>query len=155
MMTFEHSSYISAPVEEVFAFHERSDAIELLTPPDRKLQVVRREGGLESGAIVEFRIPAGPLKLRWLAHHIAYEKNRLFIDEQRKGPFSAWVHAHQFVPQGAGTRLTDSIEFSLPGGLLAEKVFGWLVRRELFKMFEYRHAVTKAWCECKGGDCDG
>jgi ligand-binding SRPBCC domain-containing protein len=155
MMTFEHSSFIAAPVEEVFAFHERPDAIELLTPPDKKIEVVRREGGLESGAVVEFRIPAGPLTLRWLAHHIAYEKNRLFIDEQRKGPFTAWVHAHKFKPEGCGTRLIDSIEFSLPGGLISEKLFGWAVRRELLKMFEYRHAVTKAWCECKGGDCEG
>jgi len=149
MMAFEYTSHIDAPVEDVFAFHQRPDAIELLTPPDQHLQVVSRQGGLEVGALVEFRIPAGPFRMRWLAHHIAYEKNRLFIDEQRKGPFTAWVHAHHFAPEGAGMRLTDSIEFSLPGGTLTERLAGWLVRRELNAMFAYRHEITRKFCEYK------
>jgi ligand-binding SRPBCC domain-containing protein len=93
MMHFEYSSWISAPVDVVFGFHQRADAIELLTRPEDEVQLVSREGGLEVGARVEFRIPLGPLGLRWVAHHIAYEKNRLFIYEQREGPFTAWVHA--------------------------------------------------------------
>jgi ligand-binding SRPBCC domain-containing protein len=150
MMHFEYSSRISAPVNVVFGFHQRPDALELLTPPEDKVQLVSREGGLEVGARVEFRIPVGPLKLRWVAHHIAYEKNRLFIDEQREGPFTAWVHAHQFREDHGGTRLTDSIEFALPGGLLIEKLAGWAVRRKLHKMFQYRHEVTRRYCEADG-----
>src|SRR3954468_8977485 len=125
MMQFEHSSWIASPVEVVFNFHKRPDALELLTPPADKIQVIRREGGIEAGAQVEFRIPVGPFRFRWLAHHIAYEENRLFIDEQREGPFAAWVHAHVFQEENGGTRLTDSIEFSLPGGAIAEALAGW------------------------------
>jgi ligand-binding SRPBCC domain-containing protein len=147
MMHFEYSSRISAPVEVVFGFHQRADAIELLTPPEDKVQLVSREGGLEVGARVEFRIPIGPLRLRWVAHHIAYEKNRLFIDEQREGPFAAWVHAHLFSEEHGGTRLTDSIEFALPGGLVIEKLAGWAVKHKLQKMFQYRHEVTRRYCE--------
>lgn len=117
MLTFQYSSHIAAPVEEVFAFHERADALNLLSPPGDGTEIVSRTGGLEVGAIVELRVPFGPFKLRWLAHHIGYEKNRLFIDEQREGPFAAWVHAHLFEPEGEGTRLTDSIEYALPGYL--------------------------------------
>ena len=147
MMQFEHSSWIAAPVETVFDFHKRRDAIELLMPPDQKVQLVSREGGLEAGARVEFRIPIGPFTIRWVAHHIAYEENRLFIDEQREGPFAAWVHAHLFKEENGGTRLTDSIELALPGGPLVEALAGWAVKRKLWKMFEYRHEVTRRMCE--------
>jgi ligand-binding SRPBCC domain-containing protein len=146
VLTFEYSSHIAAPVEEVFAFHERPDALELLSPPG-SAEIVSRSGGLEVGAIVELRVAFGPLKLRWLAHHIAYEKNRLFIDEQREGPFAAWVHAHLFQAEEAGTRLTDSIEYALPGGSMIERAAGWFVRRKLRQMFEYRHLVTRRMCE--------
>ena len=147
MMQFEHTSWIAAPVETVFDFHKRPDAIELLMPPDQKVQLVSREGGLEAGARVEFRIPIGPFTIRWVAHHIAYEENRLFIDEQREGPFAVWVHAHLFKEENGGTRLTDSIELALPGGPVLEALAGWAVKRKLRKMFEYRHEVTRRMCE--------
>ena len=95
-MHFERSSWIDATVEQVFAFHERPDAIELLTPPGQSLKVVKRSGGIEEGAEVEFRIGAGPLKLRWVALHTEFEKNRLFVDRQESGPFASWIHRHQF-----------------------------------------------------------
>jgi ligand-binding SRPBCC domain-containing protein len=150
VLTFEYSSHIDAPVEQVFAFHERPDALEVLSPDWAKPTIIRRTGGIEVGAIVEMRVPFGPLKLRWLAHHIGYEKNRLFIDEQREGPFAAWVHAHLFAAEDGGTRLTDSVEFALLGGDLMEWLGGWLVRRKLNRLFEYRHAVTKRMCEAQG-----
>ena len=149
MMQFEHTSWIAAPVETVFDFHKRPDAIELLMPPDQKVQVISREGGLEAGARVEFRIPFGPFRIRWVAHHIAYVKNRLFVDEQREGPFAAWVHSHRFEPEDGGTRLTDSIEMALPGGSLTETLVGWVVKRKLAKMFEHRHEVTRRMCEVR------
>ncbi len=147
MMQFEHSSWIDAPVEKVFRFHKRPDAIELLMPPDSKVELVSREGGLETGARVEFRIPVGPFKIRWVAVHIAYEENRLFIDKQQEGPFAAWVHTHQFLEENGGTRLTDSIELALPGGPIIEALTGWYVKHKLRIMFEYRHGVTRRICE--------
>jgi ligand-binding SRPBCC domain-containing protein len=147
VLAFEYSSHIDAPVERVFAFHERPDALELLSPADLRPDILRRTGGIEVGATVELRVPFGPLKLRWIAHHIGYEKNRLFIDEQREGPFAAWVHAHVFTAEGGGTRLTDSIEFAMRGGAVVERIAGWLIRRKLRGYFEYRHAITRQLCE--------
>jgi ligand-binding SRPBCC domain-containing protein len=141
---FEFSSVIPAPVEKVFAFHERADVLTLLTPPWQKMDIVRREGGLRKGAVVEFLIHAGPFRVRWLAEHTEYEKNRLFADIQVKGPFRSWRHRHLFEPETTGTRLTDSIDLSLPGGKLLDWTMGWAVRWQLRRMFAYRHEVTRA-----------
>lgn len=143
VLLFEFSSWIEAPVEAVFAFHERPDALELLTPPWPPVKVIRRPESLAAGTIVELRVGPWPLSMKWVAHHLAYRPNRMFMDEQRQGPFAAWVHTHLFTPERGGTRLLDSVEFALPGGRIAETLCGWLVRRQLTAMFTYRHAATK------------
>ncbi|MEH2363692.1 SRPBCC family protein [Nostoc sp.] len=147
MLQFKHSSVINAPPEVVWKFHERSDILQLLNPPWQPVQVVRREGGLNVGAITEFRLFLGPLPLTWLARHTECEKYRLFTDEQISGPFESWVHRHEFEPENGKTKLTDAISFSMPGGGTVELVSGWLVQVQLEAMFRYRHYVTKRECE--------
>jgi len=113
---------IDAPVEAVFAFHERDDALARLSPSFPRVRVIRKAGGIEAGLRVELRI--GPLL--WVALHTRYEKNRLFIDEKIQGPFRRWIHRHEFEDLGGSTRLTDRVEYRLRGGPIAEAVFGWL-----------------------------
>lgn len=146
-MRFEMITQISAPVEKVFAFHEREDIFSLLTPPWQKVKLVSREGGLETGARVVFQAFLGPIPITWVAVHTAYEKNRLFVDEQERGPFAYWRHQHEFRPIGAGAELADRIEFHLKGGPTADFLLGWAAKLQLFLMFRHRHAVTKRICE--------
>ncbi|MBD0265550.1 MAG: cyclase [Tolypothrix sp. Co-bin9] len=143
MLHFKYSSVINAPVEVVWKFHERPDILQLLTPPWQPVQVMRREGGLDVGAITEFRLFLGLLPLTWLARHTECEEYRLFTDEQISGPFECWVHRHQFEPENGKTKLTDAIAFSIPGGDPVEFFSGWLVQAQLEAMFRYRHYVTK------------
>ncbi|WP_445636251.1 Cyclase [Nostoc sp. DSM 114161] len=148
MQHFKHSSVINAPPEVVWKFHERPDILKLLTPPWQPVQVVRRDGGLDVGAITEFRLFLGPVPLTWLARHTEHQKYRLFTDEQISGPFESWVHRHEFEPEDASkTRLTDAISFSMPGGEAVEFISGWLVQAQLEAMFRYRHYITKRECE--------
>ncbi|MBW4556886.1 MAG: cyclase [Trichormus sp. ATA11-4-KO1] len=149
MLHFQHSSVINAPPEVVWKFHERPDILQLLNPPWQPVQVVRREGGLEVGAITEFRLFLGPLPLTWLARHTECEQNCLFIDEQISGPFESWVHRHEFAPENGKTRLTDAVAFSMPGGDTIEFISGWLIKVQLEAMFRYRHHVTKRECESR------
>ena len=147
MPTFVKSVVVDAPVRTVFAFHEREDALRLLSPAFPPVAVVSRTGGIEAGARVELRVGF----FRWVALHTACEKDRLFVDEQVEGPFASWVHRHEFEDLGARTRLTDRVEYRLPGGALVNGAGRWLVSLGLARMFRHRHAVTKRWCEAPGG----
>lgn len=144
MPTFVRQVIVHAPVEVVFGFHERDDALPLLSPPFPPVRVVQRTGGIDRGARVELRL--GGL-VRWVAVHTAFERNRLFVDEQVEGPFRQWVHRHEFEALGSDTRLTDRITYSVPGGALVNAVAGWLMTPGLWQMFRHRHRVTKQWCE--------
>lgn len=147
MLHFQHSSLIDAPIEVVWKFHERPDILQLLTPPWQPVQVIRREGGLEVGAISEFRLILGPIPVRWVARHTECQPYRLFVDKQVVGPMEYWLHKHQFTDENGRTSLTDIIDFGIPGGWLAEMFLGWWVKQRLKDMFRYRHEVTKRECE--------
>jgi ligand-binding SRPBCC domain-containing protein len=143
---FVRSVIINAPVERVFAFHERPDALTRLSPSFPSVRVLRKTGGLEPGSRVELRV--GPFP--WVALHTEYEKNRLFVDEQIRGPFLRWVHRHEFEDLGDRTRLTDRVDYRLRGGTIVEALAGGLVKRGLSRMFEGRHSATKRFCEGEG-----
>lgn len=147
MPLFIHESVIDAPIEAVFAFHERADALSKLTPRFPPARVVERQGGLEKGARVVLEIGLGPLKQRWVALHTGYEKNRYFVDEQVSGPFRRWVHRHEFESEGGRTRLRDRVEFNLKGGPVMDALAGWFARLMLRPMFRHRHQVTRSETE--------
>lgn len=149
MLRFSKSTVIKAPVEIVWQFHQRLDVLEKLTPPWQPVQIVRREGGLDVGAVTEFRIMLGVIPVRWVAKHIECEQGRSFTDVQAQGPMTSWRHEHQFTPLGDQTRLTDTINYEIPGGMLVELLLGWWVNSRLEEMFKYRHLVTQRECERK------
>jgi len=147
MLNFEYSSLINAPVEKVWQFYERSDILQLLTPPWQPVTVVRREGGLGVGAVSEFRLSLAGIPIRWVATHIECEPNRLFVDRQTDGPMESWVHRHEFITENGKTKLVDAIAYEIPGGWLAELLLGWWVEARLTDMFCYRHQVTQQQCQ--------
>lgn len=147
MLKFEYSSLINARVDVVWNFHERKDILQVLTPPWQPVQIVRREGGLDVGAISEFRLLIGIIPIRWVARHIECENYKFFTDKQIEGPMKSWIHRHQFSGENGQTRLTDSINYEIPGGGLVEFLLGWWVNSRLKEMFRYRHQVTQRECQ--------
>ncbi len=143
--TFVKSSLIDASVARVFAFHEREDALALLSPAFPPMRVVSRSGGIHTGARVVIKI--GPIM--WVAQHTAFEQDAFFVDEQVSGPFALWVHRHEFLDEGGRCRLTDRVTFAIPGGSLVNAVFGWAILIGLRQMFAHRHAVTREYWQGK------
>ena len=142
-MQFAKESVIPASVEEVFAFHERPDALALLQPPWEKVEVLVPPSSLEVGTRVELRSRIGPFWIPIVAEHVAYEKNARFEDVMRKGPFARWHHKHLFFEHPDGCRLRDEIEYAAPLGFLGRLVDPWLVRPRLQRLFDHRHEVTR------------
>ena len=149
--TFIKESIIRALPERVFAFHELPDALQRLTPPWESARIIQPAPDLKVGsrAIVETRI----LKLfpaRWVAEHTAYDPPRMFEDVQVEGPFRRWRHRHIINPHAAGAVLRDEIEYEPPLGLIGQLAAPFVIGPRLEQLFEYRHRVTRAWCEQRG-----
>lgn len=143
--TFLREVALPVSTSEAFAWHARPGALERLLPPWNDVHVLSRAVGLENGARVELSVPFGPLRWKWLAEHRDVEPPRQFRDVSLRGPFPLWDHLHRFEPRGAAEcTLVDRIEYACPCGLLGRVFGGGHARRELQRMFRYRHATTAA-----------
>jgi ligand-binding SRPBCC domain-containing protein len=140
---FIKQTEIPATPEAVFAWHEQPGAVEKLTPPWEKVEMVERGESLLVGTRVVFKVFTGPFWRKWVAEHVEYDPPRLFADVQRQGPFAYWYHRHHFKPTAQGTTMMiDDIEYELPLGWLGEAFGGGFARAKLEKMFDYRHQVV-------------
>ncbi|MFM8393789.1 MAG: SRPBCC family protein [Acidobacteriota bacterium] len=140
---FVKETEIPAPPEEVFAWHEQPGAVERLTPPWERVEMVERAESLQVGTRVVFKVVMGPVRQRWVAEHIEYDPPRLFTDIQREGPFAFWRHRHRFERTATNTtRMIDEIEYALPLGFLGELFGGAFTRVKLRRMFDFRHQVV-------------
>jgi len=147
-MRFKKESLIEASAERVFAFHEAPDAFERLQPPWQKTEIIQPPTSLEVGTRVVLRIGLGPFWQTLVAEHVAYEPGYLFADRMIEGPFPSWLHQHIVTPQGPDRcLLTDDIEYELPLGFVGRVFGGWISKRMLDRMFDYRHRVTREACE--------
>jgi ligand-binding SRPBCC domain-containing protein len=149
-MRFVKQSFIRAAPRRVFEFHEQPDVLSLLTPPSEKARVIQSAKISEVGsqAIVETRI-FGPIKARWVAEQTLYDPPHMFEDIQIKGPFRRWRHRHIVEGNADGAILRDEIDYEPPLGFLGHLAAPILIQKRLQKLFDYRHEVTRLWCERK------
>ena len=147
-MRFVKESVIRCAPERVWAFHELPDAFQRLVPPWEKVRIVQHADISKVGSrtILESRI-LGPFKVRWVAEHTAYDPPRMFEDVQVSGPFKRWRHRHVVEPHPDGAVLRDEVEFEPPGSIFGRAAGPALIYPRLEKMFDYRHEVTRRWCE--------
>ena len=143
--TFQRDVILPVSPDEAFAWHERPGALQRLLPPWEHVRVARASQGIKDGSQVEFVHRLGPIPLRWVAEHRDYRSGHSFRDIQIHGPFARWEHLHQFESQGTNqTRLTDQIEFQLPGGAIGALLGRAVIDNLLRRMFHFRHRRTVA-----------
>lgn len=152
MPTYERSSWIEAPLEKVWDFHASTDGLEALTPNWMHLTIESVTGPdgnpdptvLETGSVIRASIRpfgVGP-RQSWTSEIIAREYENgaaYFRDVMHEGPFAHWDHQHRFFAAGDRTRISDVIEFELPGGPLGS-VAGPVGKIGMEAMFRYRHS---------------
>lgn len=161
---FETTQWVPFPVELVFAFFAnphnlphmmpadlaaRVEDVRLSPPPPRPLAAdpARRFQSLAAGVGTEILISFCPIswitaRISWTAKIVEFEWNSHFIDEQIRGPFARFRHRHGIASETRdgveGTRVSDSIEYALPGGVFGA-LAGPTVWKQLSNSFEFRH----------------
>lgn len=140
---FQRRVALPYPPEFVFDWHTRPGAFERLSPPWQAVELVDKGRGVANGSRVIVRLHFGPLSKEWIAEHQGIVPGREFRDVQVSGPFASWEHTHRVEPTSAGgSVLEDHIEYAVPLGAAGARLGGGFVRRELERLFNYRHAVT-------------
>ena len=114
IVSIKASSVVNAPLEEVYAWHERPGALPRLLPPWQPLRVVQEASSLSDGRAV-LSLPGG---IKWVACHRECEPPGRFVDELSSLPLR-WRHEHRFEAVGDGrTRVIDEVTTRVPAALL-------------------------------------
>ena len=121
---------------EVFAFFADAGNLEVLTPAWLRFEILtRRPIGMQSGALIDYRLRIHGWPVRWQTRIAVWEPPVRFVDEQLRGPYRLWRHEHTFEEAAGGTRVRDVVHYVVLGGAVVNALF---VRPDLRKIFSYR-----------------
>jgi ligand-binding SRPBCC domain-containing protein len=97
--------------------------------------------------------PYSPFRVPWEAEITSFAWNDHFRDTLVRGPFACWNHCHCVRTETRtsesgeiveGTLLHDSVEYEMQGGAAGELAHRLFVKRQIAKLFDYRHQRTAA-----------
>ncbi len=137
---------IGAPPEAIFEFYTDIDQLLRMLSPSLLVKVLRADRPLRLGARVEFEVgPRNlPLSVRWVSEITEFTPPVIFEDRQVSGPFSRWVHRHEFHLQPDGsTAVTDIIEVGAARGILGQAINSVLLGKNIAELFAYRQRVLE------------
>jgi ligand-binding SRPBCC domain-containing protein len=128
--------WVSTTRHEVFRSFQDAAALESMSPPWVHCRMITpAPTEMRLNARIEYRFRLHGIPFRWEAVVTVWDPPYQFVDEQRRGPYRRWKHTHTFVEDHGGTMIRDDIEFEVSGG----SAVGWLVVRDLRKVFRFRH----------------
>ncbi len=137
---------IGARPEEIFEFYTDLDQLLRMLSPSLLVKVLRADSPLRLGARVEFEVgPKNlPLSVKWTSEITEFKYPFAFEDRQVSGPFSRWVHRHEFQPLPDGTTaVTDIIEVGSAKGILGQAINSVLLGKNIAELFTYRKRVLE------------
>ena len=132
--------FIKDKPENVFPFFSNEMNLEKLTPPFLKFKVLKKSTPeLQEGTSIDYSLNLKGLPLTWRSEITRLDKNKSFVDEQRKGPYKKWTHTHNFISLKSGTLIQDDIIYKVPFGFLGNILAGSFIKKDLSKIFDYRY----------------
>jgi ligand-binding SRPBCC domain-containing protein len=140
---------VPGPPSDVFEFYAEAGNLERITPAWLGFRVVTPHPiEMRPGALIEYRLKLHRVPVRWLTRIEDWKPGERFVDVQVKGPYRLWHHTHTFEARDGGTIVRDEVRYALPLGALGEVAHRLFVRRDLERIFDFRHAsVSKVMTE--------
>ena len=127
--------------EEVFEFYANAANLEQITPEWLGFRIVSAQPiEMAPGTLIEYRLRLHGVPVRWLTRIETWEPGERFVDVQVEGPYRLWHHTHSFEPHDDGTRVRDEVRYALPLGPVGALAHRLFVRRDLERIFDFRHA---------------
>lgn len=142
MQTFIKSSYINCDVKSLFDFHIDTNNLQKITPNDTKVELLTKDFKPIVSQILKIKATKYFIPMNWEVKIEKIDGPNLLVDLALKSPFAFWEHKHIFIKHGNMSELKDVVTFKMPFGFIG-KLLEVFVIKDLQKMFDFRHKITK------------
>jgi ligand-binding SRPBCC domain-containing protein len=134
---------IAHPLANLFAFLTKPKNLVQLAPPDLHLELLTAPDILALGSRLIWKGRRWGISQQIIQEVATFDRKKLIVVEQKKGPFARWVHASHFEATEAGTKIVEKIDFDPPGGLLGYMITADSIRKDLQRLLAYREQKLK------------
>ena len=132
---------LPVPIEKAWDYFSDPANLQSITPPALAFKIISHHHGerMYPGQIIEYKVkPLLGISLYWMTEITHVSPPHLFVDEQRRGPYSLWHHQHLFRSIEGGTEMTDIVHYRLPLWIFGHLAQILTVKKQLKQIFEYR-----------------
>ena len=92
------------------------------------------------GQIIRYRITIPPgIPVSWTTEITHVVDQKMFVDEQRVGPYRLWHHQHLFRQTDEGVAMEDIVHYAIGYGPIGRLAHGVYVSGKLEAIFDYRY----------------
>ncbi len=134
--------FLNTTMKDLWDFATDPQNLKKITPEHMNF-VITSENMPEKiypGMIICYKVsPILKIPTTWVTEITHVKKNKLFVDEQRVGPYKIWHHEHLFREVKNGVLMTDIISYKLPFGIIGKLVNVLFIRAKINHIFNYRY----------------
>ena len=133
--------FLNAKMEDVWDFVSSPKNLKKITPEYMNFSI--KAGSVNEkiypGMIISYKVsPILRIPTSWVTEITHVKKNKIFVDEQRLGPYKIWHHEHLFVEKNNGVLMIDIISYKLPFGVLGRIINYLFIKNKILNIFNYR-----------------
>jgi len=136
----EYTQTLPISLNEAWDFFSRPENLNEITPGDMQFEVLTENiPRMYQGMIIQYDVTPFPfVKMGWVTEITHVRDQRMFVDEQRFGPYAFWHHQHIFEEVAGGVKMTDVLHYRVSLGIVGKLVDRLFVLRKVRSIFEYR-----------------
>ncbi|WP_164126460.1 SRPBCC family protein [Sphingobacterium luzhongxinii] len=138
---------LSCDVDTAWNFFSNPHNLANITPIKMQFEVLSKylEESIYEGMQIDYRVvPIFGIPMRWRTRITHVDTKKSFVDFQERGPYKLWEHTHQFIPNGDGVLMKDSVRYILPTGIFGQLAHELFVKKKLNEIFDYRYQVLES-----------
>lgn len=138
-----YTQFLPIKLEHAWEFFSRPENLNEITPEDMQFEILTKDiPRMYQGQIIQYNVTPFPfVKMGWVTEITHVQDHRMFVDEQRFGPYAFWHHQHIFEKTEGGVLMTDILHYRVPLGIVGKIINALVISKKVESIFDYRFKV--------------